>query len=352
MTRQRGVRRWKVHLAWLLVAVAAIVVTWAAAREVLTQEEADPVPAPAVATYRARPGEVSETATLTGEVAFDEGPPGVAGTPGTVTSLQLDPRAPITEGDVLATIDLRPVIAAKGEVPAFRDLEMGITGPDVAALRAFLDLPEGEAFDETVEAAVATWQEGLGIEPDGVVRRGDLVFLAQLPTRAYVADGVTLGAEVGPGQTLVVTLQDRANISVTDSLQGRLREGMAAQIDAPDQDPIHAQLGPPTATQDGNTQFSLLDPEGHPACMAECGLAFSVPGPDQVPVSIELTSPATGIVVPDSAVAVQPDGSTAVLRADGVAIPVEVVASAEGMSLVSGLEEGTEVRLFGEQVAP
>lgn len=348
MSRLETGGRWRVHAAWLVVLVVGVLATWWATSQLLPPKESSPSGSLQVATHVAAVGEVAETTSLTADVVFQPGPSGVAGAAGTLTSVVLDPARAVSAGDVLVTIDLRPVVVAAGEVPVFRDLHEGLSGPDVAQLRALVGVTEGEEFDATVQEAVIEWQESLGVEADGIVRRGDVVFLAQLPTRAHVADGVQLGGEVGPGQVLVHTVQDRASVTVTDRAGGQLREGLLAEILVPDQDPVGARLGQPSLAQDGNAQFPLLDTNGDPACTLSCGLAFPVPGPGQVQVTVEIVTPATGVVVPDSAVATQPDGSTVVLAVDGAPIPVQVVTTASGMSLVEGLDAGTEVRLFGE----
>jgi murein L,D-transpeptidase YcbB/YkuD len=81
----------------------------------------------------------------------------------------------------------RDLAAAGGwaEIPAGPTLELGSTGPRVAALRARLAVedPEvavaGEMFDEELQAAVQRAQRRFGLAPDGVVGTNTLAFLNQ-----------------------------------------------------------------------------------------------------------------------------------------------------------------------------
>ena len=60
---------------------------------------------------------------------------------------------------------------AAGLIPEWfhRELHLGDEGSDVAATRALLDLPSGDAYGREVDAAVRRLQSSLRMEPDGVV---------------------------------------------------------------------------------------------------------------------------------------------------------------------------------------
>ncbi len=72
-------------------------------------------------------------------------------------------------GQVLYAVNLRPVVVAAGETPAFRSLGRGASGgADVAQLQgllAGLGFFDGDAdgeFGWATESAVRDWQESLG----------------------------------------------------------------------------------------------------------------------------------------------------------------------------------------------
>lgn len=57
---------------------------------------------------------------------------------GTVTSVELASGAEVEPSQPVYTVDLRPVVAAEGDVPAFRDLASGAEGADVVQLQELL----------------------------------------------------------------------------------------------------------------------------------------------------------------------------------------------------------------------
>lgn len=141
----------------------------------------------------------------------------------------------IEQGDVLYRVDGEPVVALYGEVPAYRtlrDLSENMKGDDVLQLeQALVDLgydEDGTAtvdteFTDYTETMVERWQEDLGVEEDGVVLLGDIVFIS---AAAEVLDvSIEVGQSVGPGQP-VVTVTAGAPLAGDDVLQ--LQEALDA----------------------------------------------------------------------------------------------------------------------------
>ncbi|MCP4966287.1 MAG: HlyD family efflux transporter periplasmic adaptor subunit [bacterium] len=141
----------------------------------------------------------------------------------------------IQQGDVLYRTDGEPVVVMYGDIPAYRtlrDLSDNMTGTDVLQLEtALVDLgydPDGlatvdEEFTDYTETMVERWQEDLGVEEDGQVSLGDVIFI---PAEAEVlAVAVEVGQSVAPGQAI-------ATISTGDALQGadllQLEQALAA----------------------------------------------------------------------------------------------------------------------------
>jgi peptidoglycan hydrolase-like protein with peptidoglycan-binding domain len=134
----------------------------------------------------------------------------------------------IAQGDVLYRVDGEPVVAFYGDVPAYRtlrDLSENMEGDDVRQLEEALVAlgydPDGLAtvdseFTDYTETMVERWQEDLGVEADGVVQLGDVVFIPEQADILQVA--IEVGQSVGPGQP-VVTITAGASLSGDDVLQ-------------------------------------------------------------------------------------------------------------------------------------
>lgn len=343
--------RWRVHALWAAVASLAALATWWATSTVLSPSgastrEADATTA--VPTIAVTSGEVSRSVTTAADVTFQSGPVGAAAVGGTVTTVDVKPGAIVQSGDIVATVNLRPVIVATGSIPSFRDLRRGNEGPDVKQLRRFLGVPAGSVFDARTEQALRRWQQQVGFEVDGWVHRGDLLFLPRLPARASPADGVRVGAQISAGDALVTTVLERPVITVPQETKGTaLTTGLPVTFRAGGK-AISAVLGEPVTRDDGLPALTLLDAKGEPACNAECAASFPPTGATTLAVTIELVPSTRGLVVPDSAVLIRPDGTSILTGADGE-IPVTVVASAQGKSVVEGIAEGTMVQLFGAE---
>lgn len=342
-----GRDRWRVHAGWAAALLVAVLVTWWSAGTLAAPASGDQPTAELAPTYTVAAGEVGVTIPAQGTVTFAEGPAGVAGRSGTLTTIDVDPKTSIRAGDVLFTVDMQPVVAARGTVPSYRELSHGAQGRDVAQLRRFLGLGPGDEFDWTTYYAVAAWQEEVGLRADGVVRRGDLLFLPSLPTRGNAADDARVGSTVSPGQAVVTTVRERPAILVSADLGGgQLTAGMTARVQVGERQVTGVLSGP--IRSDGLLSFTVETRGGRPVCGPRCAARLPIVGEPSVSVEIDLMPRETGLVVPDSALGVQPDGSSTVLEHGGDAIPVDVVASGQGMSVVEGVAEGTVIELFAE----
>ncbi len=129
---------------------------------------------------------------------------------GIVTSIGHQAGNAAQPGDVLLTVNLEPVVVARGVVPMFRTLEQGVDGPDVAQFQRLLrDLeffpgPTNGAFGPATAAATKRWQRSIGATADGTVESGSLLFVDALPARMAVVPSV--GARIGAGTELVRVL--------------------------------------------------------------------------------------------------------------------------------------------------
>jgi biotin carboxyl carrier protein len=129
----------------------------------------------------------------------------------------------IEQGDVLYRVNGEPVVVMYGDIPAYRslrDLSENMTGADVLQLETALVAlgydPDGlaavdEEFTDFTKTMVERWQEELGVEEDGIVQLGDVIFISEAADVLAVA--VEVGQSVNPGQPI-------ATISDGDPLQG------------------------------------------------------------------------------------------------------------------------------------
>lgn len=277
---------------------------------------------------------------------------------GMVTSIDTAPGSRVSAGQVLYRVALRPVVVAQGEIPAFRDIGSGTRGEDVRQLQQMLtDLGkydgevDGEAGWYTAQA-IRAWQRDLGVEADGIVHLGDVLFLPSLPaTIAY--DGIAVGQTVSSGSGSVNVLGSAPGFTIS------LSESQARMI-APDT-PVTLTHGKSTweavvkkvtpATKDTAATATLVSTNDQPICLDECA-SLPVTSDTTVAATVVVVPEQSGIVVPAAALTSTSDEETVVVSADGKVIPVSVVASARGSSVVEGVEAGTRVRVPGVLPTP
>ncbi|MEV4348433.1 peptidoglycan-binding protein [Actinoplanes sp. NPDC049596] len=286
----------------------------------------------------------------------------------------------IEPGGILAEISGRPLIALTGHVPPYRDLHVGMRGPDAEQLQAALRelgyriTDEDGVFGPSTARAVrrmyvardydapaeqvkpAVPEPAASVPPaspapprtEVYLPMSEIYFVASLPARvARVKLG--LGAEVGGA---VVTLSV-GNLVVRGTLPPADRElvdkGMPVEI--LDETSNRKATGKVAAIGD------LKQGEGHPFTVsAGKALPAELTGQD---VRLTVKAATTGgqvLVVPVSAIFSAADGSTQVLRVlDGDQrdpATVRTGASAGGFVEVSGdgLAEGDRV-VVGERTA-
>lgn len=347
MTQTDRLSRWQVQVGWLIAAAILGTTAFWAGREFATptpQQAAESAPA---ATVVARSGEVGETTTVEGLVAFEEGVTVFSGRTGVVTSLSVDPQVPIESGAMVATVGLSPVVVAQGRTPAFRDMVEGNRGADISQLQAFLGVGGDGVFGPATRRAVLEWKRSLGMRsPDATVPLGMVAFVPSLPVRAITAEDVVVGSSVSAGDPLLVTLREGPRVSVLVDVAPKAQIGMPVTLQVGEAS-ITGQVGP-VAVIDGLQRYLVLDLEGGGICDAACGERFAAEGESPVSLEVEVSPVVSGVVVPSAAVGVQPDGTRAVRTVTGEVIPVQVTAEASGMAVVEGLEDGAEVMLFAD----
>jgi peptidoglycan hydrolase-like protein with peptidoglycan-binding domain len=308
-------------------------------------------------------GEVGSTIRLNAEARWERIPAGTNQAAGTVTSVAVDAGAEVSAGAVLYAVDLRPVVVAAGETPAFRDLARSASGADVVQLQGllgslgFFDGTADGTFGPATERAVKAWQRSLGVTSDGVVRAGDIVFVPALPSRVVLDDELVFrGAALAGGEQVVFALSPEPVFTLTVGTEqaALLPVGTAVQITMQDEvwDAEAAGQEPDSATM-GTDQVvvTFQGPGGASICGAGCAL-IPVEATGILAAEVVTVPTVTGVVAPSSALRSEPDGGVSVVAEDGTAVPVHVLAQAQGMVVVDGVPAGMRVRIPAEDVSP
>jgi peptidoglycan hydrolase-like protein with peptidoglycan-binding domain len=263
---------------------------------------------------------------------------------------------PVEAGDVIIRLDERPMVIVAGEVPAFRPLDVGTRGRDVAALNAFLadrgyDVdPESATFDSATRSAVTDWQEDLDMQPTGMVELGDILFLArdQLGGPAFrIAPGVNVGASLSAGTPFLQQLASSPTVSVEFGAMtpDELRPGITGTLAFPTGETVPVGLGEITLDE-GRSILELTAPDGGSVCApSECSRLVDAQSDVRLTVEFTLVPETEGPILPAAAIQTGADGDPFVYLADGRRINVEIIVVSGGLVVVDGVEEGAEVAL-------
>jgi peptidoglycan hydrolase-like protein with peptidoglycan-binding domain len=271
---------------------------------------------------------------------------------GVVTSIDIKPGTTIESGDALYGVNLRPVVAIEGKTPAFRAMASGDKGADVRQLQKFLSRekyysgPRDGEFGPVTESAVKEWQEDLGVEPDGAVGFGDVMFVPSLPARVVLnSEAIYLGASVIGAEEAVSSLpaEPKFTIPVTDSQATLMPAGTEVEIQF-GQNLWTAVAGGQKAGEEDQVSVALDSATGESICDSPCG-DLSITDDTLLPARVITQRELTGLVVPTSALLSDEGGNVYVVDADGNNVNVRVEASARGLSVVTGVGEGLQVRV-------
>jgi peptidoglycan hydrolase-like protein with peptidoglycan-binding domain len=256
-------------------------------------------------------------------------------------------------------LDGAPVVLLYGNVPSYRTLSEGMSGPDVRELNQNLialgyathaELAPLRDFSANTAYYLELYQTALGItDPTGSLTLGQAVFL---PTAAKITaweTGVALGAAVTPGEALMTATSATpvATISLDPSQEGEVKLGDHVGVTLPD----------------GSTTPGVITAVGKVASTNAAGVT-SVPvtvslthpraagGLSQAPVTVKVTTGSVKnvLVVPVDALEARSSGGYAVevIGPHGhhlVPVTVGIFDDAAGLVQVSGagLQAGQHV---------
>ncbi len=233
-------RRTGLGAAATVLGVAALGAGWAVTGR---PRPAAPVAQVSTGTVAVARGPVAERSRYTGTLGFD-GRYVVTheGTPGVLTAVAAA-GSTVGRGGVLYRVADQPVHLLTGTVPAYRNLQSGITaGPDVKQLETNLvalgmDPDHGITVDETFTAATAAavrrWQASWGLpagQRTGTLPLGSVVFEPESLRVDQVPAGI--GGNVGPGAPVLSATSTRQVVTaqIPVAQQAAVRPGDQVQV--------------------------------------------------------------------------------------------------------------------------
>lgn len=311
MTRKRG--RSFVIGAWASALAAVGIAAFLAGRWTFLPPDVEASPRP-VATYEVADATIGTSIDGTVKAKWDVATTGVNALTGIVTTIALDGPSEVKSGDVLYTVNLRPVVVAQGEVPAFRDLFRGVSGRDVTQLQRYLiDAgyyagPLDGDFGSGTEVAVKAWQRALGEERTGVVTAGELLFVPSLPALVVLNEELYVGAQVTVGAQVITVLNATPTFTLSLPVEqaSRIPVGGADLTVAGPSGQWRARTGAVEFGDSGLATVEILPAAGDSVCGDACDeLEYSGDGV-VLSAQVALTPEVTGPAVPLSAL-----GSTA-----------------------------------------
>ncbi len=270
------------------------------------------------------------------QVSFVSGDPVGVTSPvgGVLTRRPCTPGDSLDSGTVVAHVDERPLLGLNTSVPLYRDLQLGDRGADVRALQdelTRLGHPVGSdgRLGAGTARAVATLLKTVGItRPDAplVLPLDQVVRLPRVTTP--VTSCADLGSVVGPGDELAsapATVSAVRLSSVPTDLAPGARDLSVLGATGPMTDE--------SGSTDPTFLAALVGAEG----FDDLGSTAD----DAIPATLVLREPIPVLQVPAASVRTGDTPGTGCLALPSSTVPVDVVGSTLGASLVR-LPEGTE----------
>jgi hypothetical protein len=275
----------------------------------------------------------------------------------------------VRQGQAIYKVSGTPVVLLYGNVPAYRDLSEGLTGPDVTELNTALvklgylkasSLGPRSGWDDDSAATaygVEQYQLHYGMTETGTLSLGEAVFL---PGQALITGwgtGVSEGGPATPGAAILTASSTSPVVSIAldPGLQGQVKVGDPVSITLPDG---AVTPGVVSQVQRVATSSSPSDNSGNQGGGAQNGssssaatitVLASLTHPrtagdlNQAPVTVTITtgSVSNAIVVPVNALLAEPGGKFCVEAASGaqhhlVSVAPGLFDDASGLVQVTG----------------
>ncbi|GIE36032.1 hypothetical protein Ait01nite_090770 [Actinoplanes italicus] len=312
-------------------------------------------------TVAVKKGTVTQRFRISGTYGFDGTYTVIhRGAPGVLTGA-VAAGSTIGRGGVLYRVDGAAVRLLYGTVPAYRDLDIGVTdGDDVRQLERNLKVlgmdPDGEMtvdrdFTWATAAAVKRLQKKWGVTRTGALEFGTVAFLSGEVRVA--AASIEVGASVGPDRPVLTgtTTKRVVTADLTADRQNQVRAGDKVSVALPGSGAVDGEV-----LRVGRVATSTTGDNGEPG-PATVQVVMRIATPkggsslDQASVQVNLaTSQRRGVlIVPVSALLAGPGtGGYRVRLASGAHVDVEpgLYDDTSGMVEVGGaLKEGDQVEV-------
>ena len=271
---------------------------------------------------------------------------------GIVTSTLGASDTPDSPGTVLYTVDLRPVVIAQGDVPSFRELAAGMTGPDVSQLQSLLRSigryfgPTDGRFTPSLQSSVVAWHRALGMGTGASVETGDIVYVPRLPSRvALSASLISVGDSVSGGEAGIKVFSSSPAFSMvlTPSQASLIPPRARVTLHPSSGGSWHAQVSSVVSGSNGVT-ISLKPFDTSFICDTNCS-EISTAGTTLVPATVVTTPTITGLALPTAAIQTDARNRSFVDDPKGIGYRVQVLGSSDGISVVTGVRLGMRVRI-------
>lgn len=333
----------------LVVVIVAAAAFWAG-RTALAPPEDPLAEGDEPVTYVVEVGTVGRSLAFTAVAEWPLVPAGRQSGSGVVTSVEVAQGRLVDAGDVLYSVDLRPVVVAQGSVPMFRSLGLRDEGEDVAQVQQLLSVLgfySGEVdgvFGGSTRSAVRDWQDSLGVDDTGVVEASDVVFVEFLPARIVLSESVTPGARLSDGEVVVSVVPDAPEFRIPLSTEQADLVPLSADVVVTYVEGMwDARIEKAVESNPGQLDLVLVGPGGGSVCGDVCVDWVDLRGTTNFRAEVIVIPETTGPVVPVGALSTDAANNPSVTLADGSLIPVTVIESANGIAVVDGVEVGTEI---------
>ena len=277
-----------------------------------------------------------------------------SGTQGVITSVEVRDGQQVNTGTVLYHRDLRPVVIAQGSIPAFRDLTLGVEGDAVTQLQTFLksqkylpaSMKQTRIFDATIETGVKKWQKALNTVQDGVVQRGDIVYVDTLPVNLILSSKVVKGADLALIDEDLISVIAGVGVLKSAVIEGGFNDA-ALQVKINDQwvDIVLNRIEASEADQ-GNEMAFFTRLDGSPICpVGECGDIKASANGIALTARKVIEPTRTGPGVPLAALTKTDAGQDVITNVDVTQSPVNILGQGGGQAIVDGISVGQKIQI-------
>jgi hypothetical protein len=255
----------------------------------------------------------------------------------------------VTQGESLYSVNGTPVTLFYGSTPAWRTLNEGLSGPDVAQLNADLvslgcataaQLGSSDYFSSVTATALTALQSHLAVATTGTLTLGQAVFL---PGPARITSvTAALGTTAHAGSTVLAATSITRQVTATaDATQiSQLHVGDPVSITLPD-----GRTTPGTVTSIGTTSTAASSSSSGSSTPATVNVGITPTDPaatgvvDQATVTVTVTiaTVKSTLAVPVAALVTTPDGRPAVAVGTGkfrYLVPVTVALFDDANGLI------------------